>query len=532
MQYKWGWIVPYMILIVALVPVVLPSDVAQVDEAVRWFDRAANFQEAIATGDFAATVQTEHPGVTTMALGTVGRLLLAQLDPQARLTPIQQLDTVRLPIKLVNAVVVLLAYRVMVRVFASRTIALIAALLWALSPFLRHYNRLLHIDGLSTGFMALSFLLLLLAYGYEVGQSPSGFTIRWRYLVGAAFVGGLAALSRFTSFFLVGMAGVLVLINLVVYRRELSRAVWGRAVGSVALFTVTVALTWTLLYPGMWTNLNGIIDQTLHGVDNALAPHSGGNYFLGQPVPAPAWYFYPVAAMLRITPFVLAGLVFAVIAAGVGPVRHRVHLALLLYAVLYTVAMTLQPKMFDRYILPIFPVLFMLAAAGWRWFLVDIQWPKQLSTGHHAGLVGAILLVAVFGHSLVYLNTGFAYANEVMGGGKVAERVLLVGNGEGLNDVAAFISSALDDPEACDLEIRSAYHDLLAWYLPCSEPGWFELKPENNYPVYYIWYISHRQRHPEEAAQIEQFKPVYTLTYQNMTVAQVYDGATVQQLFD
>ncbi len=531
MQQKLGWIVPYIVLTLALIPYVLPSDVAQVDEAVRWFDRAANFQKALATGDFGATVQTEHPGVTTMALGTVGRLILAQRDPAEAYTPIQQLDTVRLPVKVVNAVVVLLAYAVMVRLFGSRIIALIAAFLWAVSPFLRHYSRLLHIDGLSTGFMALSFLLMLVAYGYEVGQLD-GFTVRWRYLAMAAFVGGLAALSRFTSFFLVGMAGVLVLINLFVYRRDLNRAVWQKAIGSVAVFTVAIALTWTLLYPAMWTNVGGIIDQTLHGVDNAMAPHSGGNYFMGLPVSTPGWYFYPVATALRITPFVLIGLVLAVIAAAIGLLRKRIYIALLLYVVFYTVAMTLQPKMFDRYILPVFPALFILAAGGWQWLLVDFKWRGQFVRGQSVWLVSGVFLVVVFGHSLRYVDTGFAYANEFIGGGEVAERVLLVGNGEGLNDVAKFISSDLDDPEACELEIRTAYHDLLGWYLPCSEPGWFELKQEDDYPVYYIWYVSHRQRNPAEAAQIEQFEPVFTLSYNNLTVAQVYDGATIQQLFD
>jgi len=163
---------------------------------------------------------------------------------------------------------------------------------------------------------------------------------------------------------------------------------------------------------------------------------------------------------------------------------------------------------------------------------VDFKWRWQFVRGQNVWLVSGLFLVVVFGHSLRYVDTGFAYANEFIGGGEVAERVLLVGNGEGLNDVAAFISSDLDDPEACELEIRTAYHDLLGWYLPCSEPGWFELKQEDDYPVYYIWYVSHRQRNPAEAAQIEQFQPVFTLSYNNLTVAQVYDGATVQQLFD
>src|SRR5215216_5067990 len=150
-QARTAWSTAAIVLllgIVALLPRVLGLvDFLTTDEVYNWISRVERFSGAIASHQWSATVLVGHPGVTLCWLASLG--LAAQRyavdHGWASVTSqVEYLRWLRLPIPG--------AYLLLRRLVAPAT-ALIAALLWALSPYLIAHSRLLHLYALLTTFV-------------------------------------------------------------------------------------------------------------------------------------------------------------------------------------------------------------------------------------------------------------------------------------------------------------------------------------------------------------------------------------------
>ena len=101
--------------------------------------------------------------------------------------------------------------------------------------------------------------------------------------------------------------------------------------------------------------------------------HELGNYWLGQEVASPGAAFYLATLLWRLTPFDLAWPTvrpYAGREAGNGQAGRREREtwgAMLLFVLWFGVIISLGDKKFDRYLLPIFPAVDLLAAMGWVW---------------------------------------------------------------------------------------------------------------------------------------------------------------------
>ena len=168
-----------------------------VDEAYHWFGRADSFLRALQQGDYAGTNLVGHPGVTTMWLGAMGILLhrsLATLGWVDLADPRVQRILLRMPVAVVTALCIALAYPLLRRLFGAR-IAMLAALLWATEPFLIAHSQLLHTDALLTSFMAMALLAAMVAFRVDGPDRP----IRPGMLVASAVYAGLALLTKSPS---------------------------------------------------------------------------------------------------------------------------------------------------------------------------------------------------------------------------------------------------------------------------------------------------------------------------------------------
>ena len=112
---------------------------------------------------------------------------------------------------------------------------------------------------------------------------------------------------------------------------------------------------------------------------------------MGQPIDDPGPLFYPLANLYRLTPLELLGLIgllISTIIASARAIQRRAQpltpnlqqttlLALACFIAFWSLVMVLGPKKFDRYVLPTWPALMVLAAAG----LVGIaDWLRRQST--------------------------------------------------------------------------------------------------------------------------------------------------------
>ncbi|NJN65758.1 MAG: phospholipid carrier-dependent glycosyltransferase [Chloroflexaceae bacterium] len=425
---------------------------ANEDEVQYWFHRSDVFLRAIQSGDFAATAITTHPGVTTMWCGSVGILLRDTLFDTGLLkeeTFSTILTLMRLPVALINSLGVLLGYALLRRMFPP-LLAALAAFLWATDPFVVAFDRILHVDGLTGTFATLS----ILAAGVYWNHSPR---LAWLVLSGAC--AALAILSKSPG---VVVLPVVVLLALAAPGKPRLRplVLWG-AVG-----VLTVMLVW----PAVWADPSRVFEVLRVGVEvEGSSPHVQGNFFLGREMDEPDLRFYPVVLVLRTTPLTLVGLLllpFAMVfeghgergARGTGPgqgMGSRDVALLAGFVILFVLAMSFFPKKLNRYLVPVFPAVDILATAGLMG--VMLRSCKAATSGQETTnrviahivsrywslMVGGMALFALF-NAAWYHPYGIAAFNQLLGGHRTGVQTFLVGAGEGLEQVARWLNQQPD----------------------------------------------------------------------------------------
>jgi 4-amino-4-deoxy-L-arabinose transferase-like glycosyltransferase len=161
----------------------------------------------------------------------------------------------------------------------------------------------------------------------------------------------------------------------------------------------------------------------------------------------PGWLFYPVNYLWRTTPAVLGGLALALLAflkrwPPLEEGRQReITVLLVLYALLFAVMMSLGAKKFDRYLIPSFPPLDLVAGIGWAG-LLGWLWgrPRQPLWRWVAVALGVLAIgsqAVLAGRTYPYYLT---YYNPLLGGSAKAPEVMMIGWGEGLDQAARYIN--------------------------------------------------------------------------------------------
>jgi 4-amino-4-deoxy-L-arabinose transferase-like glycosyltransferase len=490
------------------------ADFYTVDEAFHWVRRVEAFSKAIAHRDWDETILTGHPGVTTMWLGSLGRALaLSQgLQPPDGGGGAAYLAYLRLPLALANSAAVALGF-LMLRRLLPTPLPLLAALLWALNPFLIAHARLLHLDALLTSLLTLSLLALLLAC-----QCAKGARLRW--LVASGGLAGLALVTKAPSLLWLPLAGLL-LCGLAPAGKLWVRLGW--AVSRYALWLACALLTAVVAWPALWVAPSAAVGAVAEEiVRNGGQPHQLGNYFLGTPVADPGPLFYPVALALRLTPWALLGLLLLPLALHRAPRPERATLlALGAFAACFVLALSMQPKKFDRYALPILPALDILAAAGLLALLGSLA---RLTRQRRLPTLGITLVTLLASLTLlIYQPYYLAYFNPLLGGGPAAQRTLLVGWGEGMHEVGAWLSTR---PDLARGGVVAGFPPTLEPFVPATV---YDLRAQSlAYPLNYgVLYSSNVQREmaPEALAVIRQTPPLYTLERHGLRYATVHQLA-------
>jgi 4-amino-4-deoxy-L-arabinose transferase-like glycosyltransferase len=485
--------------VLALIPRALALNAFLTPDERRWLSRSVKFLAALLYQDWAGTLRRGHPGVTTMwtaVAGLTSKYLFgawsegvsvsrASLLEFLQGVPTEAVDlgylaAIRFPTVLLTSAFVVALY-FLVSKLLSRKVALLSAVLVALDPFYLAHSRLLHHDALVTTFMTLS-LLSFLVYLSQTRASM--------YLVLSGLSAGLAFLSKATSLFLVLFMGLLAWMAYVKQGAASPQSRWreGRCwLGRLLVWGLIAGLTFVALWPAMWVEPAKALGEVWEKSTSAAATdvHTQGDFFLGRSTLDAKILFYPMTLLFRTTPLSLAGTAMAMYflvrryrqspdLAAQAEKRWRGHfeqdsialvirdsrfnrtlISLFLYVFLFAVFMSLGGIKYDRYLLPIYPALEIVAAEG----LCQLaQWAKPKESGwisHRTvapitfglGLerlwtlsVFAVALALQAGFALPHYPYFLTFYNPAFGGGWLAPRTILVGWGEGLDQAAYYLN--------------------------------------------------------------------------------------------
>ncbi len=548
---KTRWLAALLVL-VALAPRLVGLNQFATWDELFWTHASLRFWRAVQSENWPRTYIIGQPGVVSMWLGSAavsvkgwlrgeavweasraaGRpryaaddltTLGAVADEWPTVTPMTALFTALA----VGGVFLLL------RRLVGRRAALVSALLLAFDPFFLAHSRVMALDAVLASLMTLS----LLAWLVYLGGSGR------RYLVLASVLGGLAALQKTTGVFLVGYVGLTLLLR---YGRDLTgfRNLSGlvdkgraaRAPGQA--WAVGAPPTYVAVWPAMWTapaQTLGALYQTL----TAYAPTAyDPTFFLGEATVAPGPLFYPLVALFRVAPLTWLGL--ALLAGRAwrreAGVPWRTVGALLLYAALFGVALSLSAAKFDRYLLPALVPLVLAAGVGLggsssQYPVVSSQYGIRIThyvlrNTHYAlrltpyALLIALLFLLQTLNGLSFHPYTLAWYNPLVGGQAAAERILPLGWGEGMEGAARFLAA---QPGASSARVATwSAVGLAPWFrgqvvLPDKAQPWRDAD-------YLVVYVTDRQRGDPLAQATAGLTPLYVGRVGNLDYVWVYRG--------
>jgi hypothetical protein len=497
----------------------LDADVTHDED--QWIERAGNFARALRQGALSRTYQSGHPGVLTMELAILGQGLeraagFADTASRADLvsaTPgyFEALLAARRSFVLTSAGLVVAISLVTWRLLGAGP-AIGGGLLLALDPFLLGHARVVQMDGLLSGLMVLATLCGLVRWADGGGRG---------WLLAGGSLSGLAALTKAPAIYL------LLFIPLLAFAFRRGRGASG-LLADLALWGAAGLIAALALWPALWVDAPGVATRIVSFAgDTGSRPHAQGNFFFGRPVADPGAFFYPLSALYRLTPAAMLGLLALALlgwrsSTARDLVRWPIVFALTAYVIGFGLFVGLAQKKFDRYLLPAYPALDLLAGLGlWLGFAVwrtSATWGRrEAATGLMIAALAAILiwpLASVFPHFLTYYN-------PLLGGGPAATRIMLVGYGEGLVDAARWLNSR---PNAERLTVAADSHDVLQAAFVGRVVPLGDRPPESaDYVVIYHYQRQIRLR-PRVLTAFDQRQPEQVIRLNGIEYARIYRG--------
>ncbi|MBE7554746.1 MAG: phospholipid carrier-dependent glycosyltransferase [Anaerolineales bacterium] len=557
------------------------------DENTNIFFAGSDVIAAFLRGDFRATYWHFYPGVTMSwldALGMTGQYLLDWLRGVS-LPPFTEyiygdilslLVANRLPYAILTAAAVPAVYWLSRQLLPER-IALLGALFLAFDPFFLAHSRVAHGDAPVAVFMSLSALTFFIYAAHVSGSagqrvskrqnfssfilagcsafgSPSSF-----FLIPSAIFGGLAALTKapgqFMAIFIIGLS--LLYTGLEWWQAANDR--WQIADGRSQIATsrltphasrptpyalrfiirwLRVIIIWglislavfVLLWPAIWVDPLGTLQRML---SETFGKVEEGHlvYFFGQPTLDPGPWFYLYVIPFRLTPVVLLGVLFSLIFTVYRPAFSRkpsLHVSRLTLILLWLFVISLllfsilSPKKQDRYLLPLFPFLDLLAAAGWFGLLnLAYTFIKRRFPPHY--LLAAVLLLLHMLPVFTYYPYYLTYFNPLMGGPVRAAQTTLMGWGEGMEQVAAYLNGK---PDAERLYVASTPSQTLLPYFAGTGENFYtnDVAFRADYVVLYLAQMQRLAPSPEIIHYFQAQQPEKIITIHDVVYAKIYPG--------
>jgi hypothetical protein len=405
-----------------------------------------------------------------------------------------------------------------------------------MDPFHVALSRLLHLDGLLSALVGLA-ALVWLNYLFRGRRRAD--------LIVAGVVVGLAGLTRTLAVVLLPMILLSAFIEAPaanVRSQALWRLLWDRLKPAVVV-GVAALITFIALWPAMWTSPIATTRDFIEvGFELGQKAHERPIFFDGEiynGVDPGAW-FYPASFIWRTTPAMLVGMVLSALVLLLGlrrrdrSVQYRPALYLLALAVTILLVLDLSDKKLDRYIIPIVPPLAFIS--GWGFGEVgrlasriaakrNSRLPDEFLVGLTSALLIAVNVVEIAqGHPY-----DLSYFNPLLGGAPAARSVIMVGWGEGLDQIAESIEQ---QPEASEQRfVTSTWKTPISYFLDDITVGAYDFRDPGALESwlrsdYYVWYVTPELRGyipPEMQAYFDGLEPVTMVRLGGLNFAALYD---------
>jgi hypothetical protein len=537
------WVWPLVLFVMALAPRVPGLRLFVTSDESFNTRQSLQVVRAFLEGDWRSTYWHFYPGLTISwldGLGTFVQWCLARLtgstvEPYAQFIQRDILDlllAVRLPYALLSALFVVATYG-LVRRLAGQRVALLGALFVAWDPFFVAHSRVSHADAPLAVFMGLSVLAYVVHLQRPAGRDrPVG-----RWLLLSAVMGGLAALTKSPGPFVLPFV---VLLGLGDWwcRSRASRHLDGqlgrRRLIETAVWCVVAGLVFVSLWPAMWVDPVGTLSRMF---DETFGKVEAGHlvFFMGQPTLDPGPWFYPYVVPFRTSPAIWLGLAAsAAVLAWRGLRRSSVEsgeraVAGILWAFVVSLLLFAEicAKKQDRYLLALFPMLDILAAFGFVWIagLCEqlVARCSRLSTAL-ASMGVVILATIVHGYPMLTNYPYYlAYFDPLMGGLSRAVETTLVGWGEGMEQVAAYLNT---QPNAAKMSVAAVPVQTLLPYFAGTGDNFYtnDVALRADRVVLYISQLQRLAPSPEIVRYFRAREPEHVVQVLGVPYAWVYRG--------
>jgi hypothetical protein len=517
-----------VVFVLALAPRLLARDLFPTSDEDSWMRRTGGFTFGLVNGQLGRTYQNGHPGVTTMWIGLVsqgpdGALRFADRVHGLRFVGqvpgyMDGLAQARIGFAVLGALAAAGVALLAARLFGGG-VGLLAGLGLAAEPFLVANQQLVHVDGPLTAFVTLAGLLALVRWTANGG--------RWSLIL-CGVTTGLALLSKSPAIYLLAFVPLVAVVGPHHLTKLEGTGYRGQEKSPYNLSAVTCNLvvwglialaTFVALWPALWVLgpvevLSRIVAFTR---ETGGQPDEVGSYFFGQVGSDPGPLYYPIATLFRLSPYTTLGLVaLAMVGWRLPGLTQMRVLWLLVFAGGFGLMMTLGPKKFDRYLLPIYPALVVLASIGW-WALVERCRQPVVRAG-----LGVVLAVGLIWPLAATYPYPLSFYNPLLGGGAVAQRSVMIGNGEGLDQAARWLAA---QPAATDQRVAAHSWDILTALVPSDGEPLREGVPDDaDYIVTYGRRIQMHRWGPSLERYLAANPPVYSVWINGIEYVRIYPG--------
>lgn len=343
-------------------------------DAFWWKTRTYNFGNALSQLDFAGTAQTYHPGVTLLWINYIAVKIFSVLNKFIFNNTLSERDLFFINhiiqksfLVIVLGLFVTLIYIQLKKLFGIR-FALIFFVLLTFTPFFVALTRVLHTDGILTLSIFLSFISLMSFYktGQKINLIFSGFWL------------GLAVLTKSNS--LISIPFILFIIlfekftkNDIGHPEFISGSILSvilslskdpsKFLKPILLLFSTTLVTFIALWPAMWVTPFQTLSEYLFGITEVGVSTGHIHYFLGKFTDNPGVLYYPLSLLARVDEILIILFLLGII----WYIKHKLKVEnryifySLIFIIFYIVILSFPSKKLDRYILPTFPFIVLVA---------------------------------------------------------------------------------------------------------------------------------------------------------------------------